>query len=136
MCVEKNKQIRLVTDTENLFEEKKIKIEEINLELNKDKYLLTNIDSNNKIKEEEQEETLANLNEESKIKKEKILYLEIITSSFLSKGVNIKLTPDGYEKGIRKKKDGITYFGYEEFINNNSNNVSIVNYNLFNYSQK
>ena len=126
MCVENNKQIRLITDTENLFEEKKLKIEELNLELTKDKYLLTNNNTYNKIEEEEQEETLANLSEEKKIKKEKILNLEIITSSFLSKGTNIKLTPDGYEKGIRKIKDGITYFGYEEFINNNSNNVSII----------
>ena len=126
MCVDKNKQIRLVTDTENLFEEKKLKIEELNLELNKDKYLLTNTNTNSKIEEEEQEETLANLSEKKKKRKEKILNLEIITSSFLSKGTNIKLTPDGYEKGIRKIKDGITYFGYEEFINNNSNNVSIL----------
>jgi hypothetical protein len=128
MCVEKNNQMHLITDTENLFEEKKLKLEEINLELNKDNYLFTNKISNNKIEEEEQEETLPNLSQEKKNKKEKILSLEIITSSYISKGINIKLTPEGYEKGIRRIKDGITYFGYEELDKNNLNNVSIFKY--------
>ena len=58
----------------------------MNLEINKDIYIFTNMDTNNKIEEEEQEETLANLSPEKKIKKEKDLNLEIITSSYVSKG--------------------------------------------------
>ena len=64
--IEKNKQIRLITDTDNLFEEKKIKLEEMNLEINKDIYMLTNMDTNNKIEEEEQEETIGNLSPKKK----------------------------------------------------------------------
>ena len=43
----------------------------MNLEINKDIYMLTNMDTNNKIEEEEQEETLANLSPEKKNKKGK-----------------------------------------------------------------
>lgn len=124
--IEKTKQIHLIIDTDNLFEEKKIKLEEMNLEINKDIYMLTNMDTNNKIEEEEQEETIENLSPKKKIKKEKDLNLEIITSSYVSKGTIIKLTPEGYPKGSNYRKDGITYFGYQDSQKNNDNDVSIL----------
>ena len=114
----------MITDTDNIFEEKKVKIGEINSELNKYSYLFTNLTTNNKIEEEIQEETIENSNHEKQIQKEKILYLEIITSSYITKGTIIKLTPEGYDKSPRKIKDGITYFGYEESDKNNINEVS------------
>ena len=98
----------------------------MNLEINKDIYMLTNMDTNNKIEEEEQEETIGNLSPKKKIKKEKDLNLEIITSSYVSKGTIIKLTPEGYPKGSNYRKDGITYFGYQDSQKNNDNDVSIL----------
>ena len=107
---------------------KKLKKEE---ELNKEKFIFTKIDTTYRIEEEEQEETLPNIIQEKKFQKEKILNLEIITSSYISKGTNLKLTPEGYEKGLRKIKDGVTYFGYEELDKNNTDNVSIFKYKIF-----
>ena len=120
--------MRLVTDTENLFDEKKLKLQEINLQFSKDTYFLSNSNSNGKIEEEEQEETIANLSQEKKEKKRKkgkVLNIEIITSSYITKGNIIKLTSEGYAQGARKIKDGITYFGYEEPDKIDSENVSI-----------
>jgi len=104
----------------------------MNLDLNKDNYLLTSINTNNKI-EEEQKETLGNLSPNKKLKKTKILNLEIITSSFITNGTIIKLTPEGYSHGLRNAHDGITYFGFEELENNNEN-VSLSNILYFNFS--
>ena len=118
--------MRLITDTENLFEQKKMKLEEINLELNKDAYLITNINSSGQIEEEEQEETLANLSHEKKANKGRILGLEILTSSYLTKSTKIKLTSQGYAQGARKIRDGITYFGYEDPDKFDPNNVSVI----------
>ena len=115
--------MRLITDTENLFEQKKMKLEGINLELSKDAYLLTNFNSSEQI-EEEQEETLANLSNEKKAKKGRILSLEILTSSYLTKSTIIKLTSQGYAQGARKIRDGITYFGFEDPDKCDPNNVS------------
>lgn len=124
--------MRLITDIENQFDKKKIKLDEINLDLNKDIFILTNKNTNCKIdEEEEQEETKANSCKEQKGKKEKILNIEIITSSYIKKGTLIKLTSEGYAQGIRKIKDGITYFGYEEINENNSNDVSLLKYIIF-----
>ena len=81
------------------------------------------METNNKI-EEEQEETISNLSPEKKVKKEKILILEIITSSYILKGTILKITSEGYQQSLRKAKDGITYFGYEG-LNKNINKVSI-----------
>ena len=135
MSIEKNKQIRLITYTDNLFEEKKNNLIESNLEMNKDIYLYTNMDTNNKIEEEEQEETKENIIPSKKINKDKILNIEILTSSFMSKGETIHLTPEGYPQGIHYRKDGITYFGYTNPDNNtnNYNNVSIYIKNNFNF---
>ena len=118
--------MRLITDTENLFEQKKMKLEEINLELNKDTCLLTNFNSSEQIDEEEQEETLANLSHEKKAKKERILSMEILTSSYLTKSTIIKLTSQGYAQGARKIRDGITYFGFEDPDKCDPNNVSVI----------
>ena len=117
--------MRLITDTENLFEQKKMKLEGINLELRKDAYLLTNFNSSEQI-EEEQEETLANLSNEKKAKKGRILSLEILTSSYLTKSTIIKLTSQGYAQGARKIRDGITYFGFEDPDKCDPNNVSVI----------
>ena len=78
------------------------------------------------MEEEEQEETKANLSQEKKSKKEKILNLEIITSLYMQKGSIIKLTSEGYSQGARKIKDGITYFGYEDIDKNDCNNVRLI----------
>ena len=77
------------------------------------------------MEEDEQEETKANLSQEKKSKKEKILILEIITSLYIQKGSIIKLTSEGYSQGPRKIKDGITYFGYEDIDKNSCNNVRL-----------
>ena len=52
-------------------------------------------------------------------KKCKILNIELISSCFEPKGLILKIGPQGYEKSLRKEKDGITYFGYEEEITEN-----------------
>ena len=48
----------------------------------------------------------------------KILNIEIISSCFEPKGLILKINPYGYENSLRKEKDGITYFGYEEQLEN------------------
>ena len=48
----------------------------------------------------------------------KILNIEIISSCFEPKGLILKINPFGYEKSLRKKNDGFTYFGYEEQVEN------------------
>ena len=126
MSLDKNRQIRLITDTYNLFEEKETKLKEINLELNKDIYLHTNMETNIKREEEkeEREETLDIIIPSRKITKDKNLSIEIITSSVMPKGAIIHLTPEGYPEGIHYRKDGVTYFGYTN-SENNDNEVSI-----------
>jgi hypothetical protein len=126
MSLDKNRQIRLITDTYNLFEEKETKLKEINLELNKDIYLHTNMETNIKREEEkeEREETLDIIIPSRKINKDKNLSIEIITSSVIPKGAIIHLTPEGYPEGIHYRKDGVTYFGYTN-SENNDNEVSI-----------
>jgi hypothetical protein len=126
MSLDKNRQIRLITDTYNLFEEKETKLKEINLELNKDIYLYTNMETNIKREEEkeEREETLDIIIPSRKINKDKNLSIEIITSSVMPKGAIIHLTPEGYPEGIHYRKDGVTYFGYTN-SENNDNEVSI-----------
>ena len=52
-------------------------------------------------------------------KKCKILNIELISSCFEPKGLILKIGPQGYEKSLRKEKDGITYFGYEEELQEN-----------------
>ena len=52
-------------------------------------------------------------------KKCKILNVELISSCFEPKGLILKIGPHGYENSLRKEKDGITYFGYEEEITEN-----------------
>ena len=81
------------------------------------------METNNKI-EEEQEETKSNLSPQKKVIKEKILNLEIITSSYISKGTILKITSEGYQQSLRKAKDSITYFGYE-ILRKKDNEVSI-----------
>ena len=126
MSLDKNRQIRLITDTYNLFEEKETKLKEINLELNKDIYLYTNMETNIKREEEkeEREETLDIIIPSRKINKDKNLSIEIITSSVIPKGAIIHLTPEGYPEGIHYRKDGVTYFGYTN-SEKNDNEVSI-----------
>ena len=126
MSLDKNRQIRLITDTYNLFEEKETKLKEINLELNKDIYLHTNMETNIKREEEkeEREEPLDIIIPSRKINKDKNLSIEIITSSVMPKGAIIHLTPEGYPEGIHYRKDGVTYFGYTN-SENNDNEVSI-----------
>ena len=64
--------------------------------------------------EEEKEEKIQNITEKNPKIKQKILLLEIITSNFQKVGKKIKINPEGYNLGLRKAKDGITIFGYEE----------------------
>ena len=64
--------------------------------------------------EEEKDEKIQNITEKNPKKKQKILLLEIINSSFEKVGKKIKINPEGYNLGLRKAKDGITIFGYEE----------------------
>ena len=123
MSLEKNRQFRLITDTDYIFGEKEIKLKEINLELNKDIYLYTNMETNNK-REEEKEETSDVIIPSRKLNKDKNLSIEIITSSVMPKGAIIHLTPEGYPEGIHYRKDGVTYFGYTN-SENNDNEVSI-----------
>ena len=64
--------------------------------------------------EEEKEEKIQNITEKNPKIKQKILLLEIITSNFQKVEKQIKINPEGYNLGLRKAKDGITIFGYEE----------------------
>ena len=68
-----------------------------------------NIDNNNF-------DNISKINEVSK--KSKILHIELISSCFEPKGLILKIGPYGYENSLRKEKDGITYFGYEEQLDN------------------
>ena len=66
--------------------------------------------------EKNNSDKLPKINEVSK--NYKILNIEIISSCFEPKGLILKINPFGYEKSLRKKKDGFTYFGYEEQVEN------------------
>ena len=59
-------------------------------------------------------DNISKINEVSK--KSRILNIELISSCFEPKGLILKIGPYGYENSLRKEKDGITYFGYEEQI--------------------
>ena len=79
----------------------------------------------NKIEKEKEKENNNNINNFDNIskineisKKCKILNIELISSCFEPKGLILKIGPHGYEKSLRKEKDGITYFGYEETQDN------------------
>ena len=48
---------------------------------------------------------------EKAAKKAPKLNLEIINSTVLEKGVELKIGPYGLEKSLRNKKDGFVYFG-------------------------
>ena len=48
----------------------------------------------------------------------KILNIEIISSCFEPKGLILKINPYRYENSLRKKNDGVTYFGYEKQLEN------------------
>jgi len=115
ITTEKKKSSRLVTEQEDLEQLNKIKLESINKEN------LTEIFE--KIGKE-------NVNSISKInqvsKESKILKVELISSCFEPTGLILKITPFGYEKSLRKDKDGITYFGYEEQYDNKVNIFLII----------
>lgn len=113
MSMDKN-SLQLITNKKNFLDRKKLELENIDIILDKDeRYLLTNISTNNKM-EEELEETNINISSDNKIKKGKILSIEIITSTYITKGAIIKLTKKGYKQGLRQANDGITFFGYQE----------------------
>ena len=113
MSMDKN-SLQLITNKKNLLNRNKLDIEIIDTNLDKDeRYLFTNISTNNKM-EEELEETNINIYSDNKIKKEKILSIEIITSTYITKGTIIKLTKNGYMQGLRQANDGTTVFGYQE----------------------
>ena len=59
---------------------------------------------------------MSKINEVSK--KSQILNIELISSCFEPKGLILKINPYGYEKSLRKENDGITYFGYENQLDN------------------
>ena len=115
ITTEKKKSSHLVTEQEDLEQLNKIKLESINKEN------LTEIFE--KIGKE-------NINSISKInqvsKESKILKVELISSCFEPTGLILKITPFGYEKSLRKDKDGITYFGYEEQYDNKVNIFLII----------
>lgn len=54
------------------------------------------------------------------------LNLEIINSWLLPKGLNLKINPFGIENSLRNKKDGLTFFGYQENIDNSEPCVDYV----------
>jgi hypothetical protein len=115
--------LQLITNKKNYFERKKMELKNIDTNLDNDeRYLFTNISTSNKM-EEELEETNINISSDNKLKKEKILSIEIITSTYIAKGTIIKLTKNGYKDGLRQANDGITFFGYQEpdKINTNVN---------------
>ena len=126
MSIDRN-SLQLLTNKKNLFERKKLELENIDTNFDKcERYLLTNISTNNKM-EEELEETNININIDNKIKKEKVLSIEIITSTYITKGEIIKLTKNGYKQGLRQVNDGITFFGYQESDKINTNvNIYII----------
>lgn len=126
MSIDRN-SLQLLTNKKNLFERKKLELENIDANFDKcERYLLTNISTNNKM-EEELEETNINISSDNKIKKEKVLSIEIITSTYITKGEIIKLTKNGYKQGLRQVNDGITFFGYQESDKINTNvNIYII----------
>lgn len=126
MSIDRN-SLQLLTNKKNLFERKKLELENIDTNFDKcERYLLTNISTNNKM-EEELEETNINISSDNKIKKEKVLSIEIITSTYITKGEIIKLTKNGYKQGLRQVNDGITFFGYQEQDKINTNvNIYII----------
>jgi len=126
MSIDRN-SLQLLTNKKNLFERKKLELENIDTNFDKcERYLLTNISTNNKM-EEELEETNINISSDNKIKKEKVLSIEIITSTYITKGEIIKLTKNGYKQGLRQVNDGITFFGYQESYKINTNvNIYII----------
>lgn len=126
MSIDRN-SLQLLTNKKNLFERKKLELENIDANFDKcERYLLTNISTNNKM-EEELEETNINISSDNKIKKEKVLSIEIITSTYITKGEIIKLTKNGYKQGLRQVNDGITFFGYQEPDKINTNvNIYII----------
>jgi len=126
MSIDRN-SLQLLTNKKNLFERKKLELENIDANFDKcERYLLTNISTNNKM-EEELEETNINISSDNKIKKEKVLSIEIITSTYITKGEIIKLTKNGYKQGLRQVNDGITFFGYQEQDKINTNvNIYII----------
>lgn len=126
MSIDRN-SLQLLTNKKNLFERKKLELENIDTNFDKcERYLLTNISTNNKM-EEELEETNINISSDNKIKKEKVLSIEIITSTHITKGEIIKLTKNGYKQGLRQVNDGITFFGYQESDKINANvNIYII----------
>ena len=126
MSIDRN-NLQLLTNKKNLFERKKLELENIDTNFDKcERYLLTNISTNNKM-EEELEETNINISSDNKIKKEKVLSIEIITSTYITKGEIIKLTKNGYKQGLRQVNDGITFFGYQESDKINANvNIYII----------
>ena len=126
MSIDRN-SLQLLTNKKNLFERKKLELENIYANCDKsERYLLTHISTNNKM-EEELEETNINISSDNKIKKEKVLSIEIITSTYITKGEIIKLTKNGYKQGLRQVNDGITFFGYQEPDKINTNvNIYII----------
>ena len=66
--------------------------------------------------EKNNSDKLPKINEVSK--NYKILNIEIISSCFEPKGLILKINPYGYENSLRKENYGITYFGYEEQLEN------------------
>ena len=70
-------------------------------------------------------DNISKINEISK--NSKILNIELISSCFEPKGLILKIGPYVYEKSLRKERDGITYFGYEEQFDKNK----VINYCIF-----
>ena len=66
--------------------------------------------------EKNNSDKLSKINEVSN--NHKILNIEIISSCFEPKGLILKINPFGYENSLRKENDGVTYFGYEEQLEN------------------
>ena len=110
-----------MTETANLENLNKAKIENLKLERSNLSEIFENIDKNNK-----NFENVSKIDEVSK--NAKILNIELISSYFEPKGLILRITPYGYEKSLRKENDGITYFGYEE---NQEDNVSQFFFNFF-----
>ena len=114
ITTEKKRNTYLETEAAGLEQINKIKLENINI----GKENLS--ETFNKIEKENNNinnfDNISKINEISK--KCKILNIELISSCFEPKGLILKIGPHGYEKSLRKEKDGITYFGYEEIQDN------------------
>ena len=116
ITTEKKRNTRIATESGNLEELNKFKLQNINLGKDNLSDIFDKIDKNNF-------DNISKINEVSQ--KSKNLNIELISSCFEPKGLILKITPFGYEKSLRKETDGITYFGYEE----QQDNVSIIKYN-------